>query len=159
MPYYHFLWFVTFALPSGASTLPRSTLMGAMEEFTEAAMMEDPIDYPDTDDEYVERLRTASIAMTFGWCEGGWKTDPGGDACGMPQMYPLKGEPSCEVLRTDRRVAERAMIRRMKGDVAFCGGDVKAGLGRYATGKCGWAQDLVTSRCQWSLIGCGSSIR
>lgn len=159
MFYFHHLWYVIFALPSGASTLPYHHLLGVMTEMTEASQMEEPIDFPDTDDVFEERLRTAAIGMTFGWCEGGWKTDPGGDACGMGQMYPVKGEPTCQTMRTDRRAAVRSMMRRMRMDIAFCDGDVRAGLGRYATGKCGWAQDLVENRCRWSLGACGPSNR
>lgn len=156
MYFYHHLWFVIFALPSGASTLPYPRLISVMSEATEAAMTVEPIDFPDTDDEFEERLRTAAIGLTFAWCEGGWQTDPGGDACGMPQMYPLKGEPTCAELRSDRRSAWRAMMNRMRSDAAFCGGNVRAGLGRYATGKCGWAQPLVEDRCRWSLGACGA---
>jgi hypothetical protein len=155
MIFYPSLWFVAFMLPSGASTLPPATTLRVAEEFTEASLMEDPIDYPDTEDVFVERVRTAAIAMTFGWCEGGWKTDPGGDACGMGQMYPVAGEPTCAELRADRRVAVRAMIRRMRKDVRYCGGSVLDGLGKYASGKCGWARDLIRARCRWSVFGCG----
>lgn len=151
MPFYLSLWFLLPAFPSGATTLPWSELATICQEVTEVAETESPIPFPDAESEHEERVRTAAIALTWAWGEGGFRTDPGGDACGVGQMFPLRklGEPSCEVLRHDRVRALRAMVRRMRGDVVACG-SVRGGLRRYSSGSCERAGDLVDARCSWS---------
>ncbi len=142
--YYASLWLLTSNFPSG--TPPIQTTVEVMQEVTQVALTEDPI--PFSDDEHENRFKTAAVLIAWEWGEGGYRVDPGGSACGVGQMYPVAGEPSCVELRSSRVVSAKAMVRRMRKDVIECGG-VGLGLGRYASGHCGWARGLVKMRLRW----------
>lgn len=148
--FYASLWLLIGNFPSGAP--PLQTSLEVMQEVTHAAQVEEPI--PFGSDEVENRYKTAAVVMAWEWGEGGFRADPGGDACGVGQMYPLPGEPTCKELRQSRALAARAMIRRMRKDVAECGG-VGLGLGRYCSGKCGWARGLVKMRLRWIGVDFG----
>ena len=110
------------------------------------AMTEEPLDN--------DRAMTARVLAVWAYRESAGRSVMGdhGAACGVLQLHEVarQGMPCSEIL-ADRRLGLRLGLAWMRRMSEQCG-NVRKGLGAYATGSCIGGRDLVRARC--ALAGC-----
>ena len=110
------------------------------------AMTEEPLDN--------DRAMTARVLAVWAYRESAGRSVMGdhGAACGVLQLHEVarQGTPCSEIL-ADRRLGLRLGLAWMRRMSEQCG-NVRKGLGAYATGSCIGGRDLVRARC--ALAGC-----
>ena len=110
------------------------------------AMTEEPLDN--------DRALTARVLAVWAYRESAGRSVMGdhGAACGVLQLHEVarQGTPCSEIL-ADRRLGLRLGLAWMRRMSEQCG-NVRKGLGAYATGSCIGGRDLVRARC--ALAGC-----
>lgn len=128
------LWILVATLANGR--LPYAELVSVFDDVLAVA--------PD--------FETARRLVVWSWFESRWMAhalNPGGD-CGVLQVRSLwwQGH-TCAEIRKDRRLGFRLGMDAMVSLAETCG-SMSAGLGAYASGKCGGSPMLVARRCALS---------
>lgn len=96
------------------------------------------------------RFKMASLWVVFAFHESSFQPSALGDhgrSCGLMQVQPKAGYPSCQQMLKNPKVAMRAGAMAMEDAIKECG-TLKKGLSAYASGTCGGAKKLVEQRCK-----------
>lgn len=99
---------------------------------------------------FKDTLKDAKLLTVFGYHESEFRTDAVGDSgrsLGVLQVWTGHLDPEHkEAILKDPALGFRLGYSTMRRLIRRCG-SVKAGLGAYATGRCGGAPKLVGWRC------------
>jgi hypothetical protein len=136
---------LALSLP-GASYAPRTRVIDAVDDAVHVVGVEKPLAGLDAE-------QTARLLVTWGYFEAAWKADAvgdGGRSIGVMQVNSMwLGPHKVADVLASRRLGFRLGLAIMRQAIAKCG-SVKSGLGAFASGKCGGAQELVERRCKLS---------
>ncbi len=160
--------------------VPQARRENAIAKVVEAVEKDGPlplelrsIKADETELDEARKRATASLGLVFAFFESVWDESAMGD-CNDPKK---RTETTCrsfgymqtnrlwfpygvsvEQVRKDGVLSFRIGFAAMRKAIAKCGGNVKAGLGLYASGMaCGAAEKLVAKRCK--LAGLGEDCR
>ena len=95
------------------------------------------------------RAKVARLWVVWTFYESSFRSDVVGDhgrSCGIAQVQPRPGGPTCAEMRRSAYVGMEAGAAFLESLVAQCG-SLRSALGAYASGRCGGAPALVARRC------------
>ena len=98
------------------------------------------------------RNKLGRLLIAWSYWESSWIPDALGDqgrSCGVMQVMPRKGTPTCAEMRSSAVVGYRAGLSQIRALNKICNG-LKPALGAYGSGKCGGLKKLVERRCSKS---------
>lgn len=161
MPFFAPVFFLVFDV---SPMTPYKRAVSIAEVSTWTALRRDPaIYFPEMtkEDPDAARVKVAKLLADWMIYESSGYPDVSGDrgaACGLMQVVPetytqLTGKTlSCNEMRKNAWTGAEAGAEVIEALVKQCG-SLKSALGAYASGHCGWAQDLVERRCA-KIGGC-----
>jgi hypothetical protein len=149
---------VTILATMSSNQLAWETALGAAVDVHEVALEEKPILHVNcsgckTTEQQEALDAKASACLVTVWFYRESRFDPkavgdNGTSFGVPQLkasHAALTEVSLEDIRTNRKESIRAGWRLLRIEIKRCG-SVLGGLGAYASGKCGGAQEKVKHR-------------
>lgn len=98
------------------------------------------------------RNKLGRLLIAWSYWESSWMPDALGDqgrSCGVMQVMPRKGTPTCSEMRSSAVVGYRAGLAQIRALNKICKG-LKPALGAYGSGTCGSLKKVVESRCSKS---------
>lgn len=141
---------IALLLPGVERGVKRSELHAVIEDVSEVASTEEPLNCSEDRNQNIEC--TAKILLVWSFFESAWKPYAhSGPYIGVMQVHRAHLHRSTKEVLKSRQAGLREGLRVLRNDVTDCG-SIREGLNRYSSGDCKKKLHLVKMRC--SFIGC-----
>ena len=101
------------------------------------------------------RVKMARLWLAYAFFESSFNQKAMGDhntSCGLMQVKPKMGYPTCKQMLADPKVAMRAGAMAMEDGIKECG-SLMSGLSMYVSGHCRMGKYVAEYRCK-KIGGC-----